>query len=468
MTEERSDPIGHRREKLDRLRARGINPYPYAYQRSHYNAEVTGSFDELEGKQVAVAGRIMSIRGHGKTSFFHIQDRTGQLQCYLRKDDIGDEQFEIFRDFDIGDMIGAGGEVFRTKRGEITVKVSSFEMLAKSLLPLPEKWHGLTDVDIRYRRRYLDLIVNPEVKTVFEARAKTLKSIRRFLDDRGFLAVETPVLQPLYGGAAARPFVTHHNTLDLKLYLRIADELYLKRLIVGGLDRVYEVCKDFRNEGMDREHNPEFTMVEFYAAYLDYHDIMDLFRELILYVAREVRGSETLQVGEKEIDISGDWPRRRLLEAIKEETGHDYSSCTVEEAKKMAESAGVDVADKKTRGQIIDAVFSHAVEPKIDTPVFIIDHPREISPLAKAHREDDTLAERFELFIGGKEVGNAFSELTDPDDQKARFESQGREAEAGDDEAHVMDEDYLRALSYGLPPTGGVGFGVDRLVMLLT
>ena len=410
----------------------------------------------------------MSVRGHGKTAFFHLQDQTGRLQGYLRKDAVDEDTFALFKDLDIGDVIGVSGEVFRTKTGEITVKAHKLEMLAKSLLPLPEKWHGLTDVDMRYRRRYLDLIVNPDVKAIFEARAKTLRAIRAFLDDHGFLEVETPVLQPLYGGAAARPFVTHHNTLDMKLYLRIADELYLKRLIVGGFDRVYEVCKDFRNEGMDREHNPEFTMVEFYAAYMDYHDIMKLFRELVLYVARGVRGAETLQVGEKVIDISGEWPQRPLLESIKEATGKDFSTDSVEDLRKLAESIGIDTEGKNTRGMIIDAVFSHKVQPGLIQPTFITDHPREISPLAKVNRRDETLAERFELYVGGKEIGNAFSELTDPDDQRARFESQAALAQAGDDEAHVMDEDYIRALSYGLPPTGGLGFGVDRLVMLLT
>jgi len=468
VTDEKTDPIAHRRQKLERLRSKGINPYPYRYARSHLCQDVTAGFEQLEGQDVAVAGRIMSVRGHGKTCFFHLQDQTGRLQCYLRKDVVGDDLFALFDDFDLGDIIGVDGEVFKTRTGEVTVKARRFEMLSKSLLPLPEKWHGLTDVDIRYRRRYLDLIVNPEVKAVFEARAKTLRTIRRFLDDNGFLEVETPILQPLYGGGAARPFVTHHNTLDMRLYLRIADELYLKRLIVGGFDRVYEVCKDFRNEGMDRDHNPEFTMVEFYMAYADYGDVMEFFRELVLTVAREVRGKETLQAGDQIIDISGPWEQKRLLDAIQEATGNDFSSASAEEMRKMAEDAGVDVENIHTRGQIIDAVFTHKVQPHLITPTFITDHPRDISPLAKAHRADSTLAERFEVFIAGREVGNAFSELTDPDDQRERFEAQAALAKAGDDEAHVMDEDYVRALSYGLPPTGGLGFGVDRLVMLLT
>jgi lysyl-tRNA synthetase class 2 len=468
MADEKSDPLVHRREKLERLRAKGINPFPYRYDRTHKLAEVAGGFEHLEGKTVAVAGRLMSVRGHGKTMFFHLQDQTGKLQGYLRQDAVDEDTFALFKDFDLGDIIGVSGEVFKTKTGETTVKVRKLEILAKSLLPLPEKWHGLTDVDIRFRRRYLDLIVNPEVMAIFEARTRTLRAVRAFLDSHGFLEVETPVLQPLYGGAAARPFVTHHNALDMRLYLRIADELYLKRLIVGGFDRVYEVCKDFRNEGMDREHNPEFTMVEFYAAYLDYHDIMKLFRELILHVAQEVRGNETLQLGEEVIDISGEWPEVPLLESIRKATGRDFSNSSVDEVRKLAEEIGVDVSGKKTWGQIIDEVFSEKVQPNLVHPTFITDHPREISPLAKANRRDETLAERFELFVGGKEIGNAFSELSDPDDQRERFESQGRQAGAGDDEAHVMDEDYLRALSYGMPPTGGLGFGVDRLVMLLT
>ena len=468
MSGEITDPIGHRRQKLERLRERGINPYPYRFVRSHLLGQVQTGFADLEGKTVTVAGRIMSIRAHGKTCFFHLQDQTGRLQCYLRQDVVGEAGYALFDDFDIGDVAGVTGEVFKTRTEEITIKAHGFEILAKSLLPLPEKWHGLTDVDLRFRRRYLDLIVNPDVKTVFEARAGALRAIRAFLDERGFLEVETPILQPLYGGAAARPFVTHHNALDLRLYLRIADELYLKRLIVGGFDRVYEVCKDFRNEGMDREHNPEFTMVELYMAYADYNDVMEFFRELLLFVAREVRGSETLQAGDRVIDISGTWEKRRLLETIKDATGFDFSSGTFDELRKFAEAAGVDVTGKKTRGHIIDAVFSHLVQPRLEKPTFILDHPREMSPLAKAHRVDPQLAERFELFIGGKEIGNAFSELTDPDDQRERFAAQKALADAGDEEAHVMDEDYLRALAHGLPPTGGLGFGVDRLVMLLT
>lgn len=468
MANEKTDPVGHRREKLLRLREKGVNPFPYRYDRSHRLGEVKQNSAALEGQNVSVAGRIMSVRAHGKTCFFHLQDQTGRLQCYLRKDVVGDQMYALFDDFDIGDIIGVNGEVFQTRTGEVTVRVQGFAMLAKSLLPLPEKWHGLTDVDIRYRRRYLDLIVNPEVKPVFEARAKTLRAIRSFLDNHGFLEVETPVLQPLYGGAAARPFITHHHKLDMKLYLRIADELYLKRLIVGGFDRVYEVCKDFRNEGMDREHNPEFTMVEFYMAYADYRDIMDLLKELILHTAREVRGEETVQSGERVIDISGLWEQKPLMQAIKDATGCDFSAESVVELRKMAESVGVDVTGKKTRGKLIDAVFSQRIQPQLERPTFITDYPREISPLAKVHREDATLAERFELFIGGKEIGNAFSELTDPDEQRKRFQAQAELAEAGDEEAHIMDEDYIRALEYGLPPTGGVGFGVDRLVMLLT
>jgi lysyl-tRNA synthetase class 2 len=468
MADEKSDPLVHRREKLERLRAKGINPFPYRYDRTHKLAEVAGGFEHLEGKTVAVAGRLMSVRGHGKTMFFHLQDQTGKLQGYLRQDAVDEDTFALFKDFDLGDIIGVSGEVFKTKTGETTVKVRKLEILAKSLLPLPEKWHGLTDVDIRFRRRYLDLIVNPEVMAIFAARTKTLRAVRAFLDKHGFLEVETPVLQPLYGGAAARPFVTHHNALDMRLYLRIADELYLKRLIVGGFDRVYEVCKDFRNEGMDREHNPEFTMVEFYAAYLDYHDIMKLFRELILHIAREVRGSETLQLGEEVIDISGEWPEVPLLESIRTATGRDFANSSIDEVRRLATEIGVDLTGKNTWGQIIDEVFSEKVQPNLVRPTFITDHPREISPLAKANRRDETLAERFELFVGGKEIGNAFSELSDPDDQRERFESQSRQAGAGDDEAHVMDEDYLRALSYGMPPTGGLGFGIDRLVMLLT
>ncbi len=468
MADDHSTPIEHRREKLERLRERGIDPYPYKFDRTHRLAEVSENFERLEGLTVSVAGRIMSIRGHGKTSFFHLQDQTGKLQSYVRKDSVDEETFSLFGDVDLGDIVGVSGEVFKTRTGEITVKVKTLVMLAKSRLPLPEKWHGLQDIDLRYRRRYLDLIVNPEVKDLFIARSKTIRAIRNFLDKHDFLEVETPILQPLYGGAAARPFTTHHNTLDMELYLRIADELYLKRLIVGGFDRVYEIAKDFRNEGMDREHNPEFTMVEYYMAYADYHDMMDLFRDLLLYVAREVRGEETLQLGDEIIDLSGEWPKIRLTDAIQAATGDDYLDCPVEEAKKMAEDSGVDVKGKRTLGQIIDAVFTHKVQPQLMKPTFITDHPRETSPLAKVHRDDDSLVERFEVFVGTKEIANAFSELSDPDDQRARFENQAVLSKAGDEEAHMMDEDFIRALSYGMPPTGGLGCGVDRLVMLLT
>jgi len=462
------DPLAFRRAKLEQWRRAGVDPFPPQFDRTHQARQVVDDFARMEGGAVRLAGRIMSWRGHGKSVFFHIQDATGQIQCYAKIDILGPDAFARLDWLDIGDFIGVAGTVFRTRTGEITVNLTEFVLLSKSLRPLPEKWHGLVDKEIRYRRRYLDLVTNPEVRELFVARATILSRIRRFLDARGFLEVETPVLQPIYGGAAARPFVTHHNALDAEFYLRIADELYLKRLLVGGYEKVYEVCKDFRNEGIDRDHNPEFTMIELYVAYADYRDIMSLFRELILDAAAVVRGAPTIEFEGRTIDLSAPWPEVPLLEAISARTGLDLANTDPARARALAWSVGVEIPDDASYGKVVDEVFSQRVQPHLIEPTFITDYPEEISPLAKKHRTRPGLVERFELFACRKEVGNAFSELNDPDDQRARFVAMAEAARRGDVEAHRLDEDFLLALEHGMPPTGGLGFGLDRLVMVLT
>jgi lysyl-tRNA synthetase class 2 len=406
----------------------------------------------------------------GKSTFAHIEDGSGRIQIYLRQDILGEEAYKFFkRDFDIGDFIGVTGYLFRTRTGEITLQANEFKMLAKSLHPLPEKWHGLKDVETRYRQRYLDLIANEEVREIFVIRARIVSALRRFLDERGFLEVETPVLQPIYGGAAARPFVTYHNVLDQDLYLRISDELYLKRLIIGGYERVYEIGKDFRNEGVSHKHNPEFTQLEFYQAYADYNDVMKVAEEMVSYVAQEVLGTTRITYQGNEIDLVPPWQRRSLRQAIKEETGIDYEDYPDAQSLYQAIRAiGGNVEPKATRGKLIDALLSNYVEPKLIQPTFLIDYPLEVSPLAKRKPGYPETVERFEGFVGGMEICNAFTELNDPLDQEERFLAQGRAYEAGDEEAHQMDEDFLIALSYGMPPTGGFGMGIDRLTMLLT
>ncbi|MDQ1328414.1 MAG: lysyl-tRNA synthetase, class [Candidatus Poribacteria bacterium] len=460
--------------KLDELRKAGIDPYPRKYNVEDYSAELIQKFSEVnefnEGQfPVKMAGRIMSIREHGKTAFLNIQDTTGNIQLYIRKDRIGDWSFdEVFKKLDIGDIIGVEGWVFRTRTGELTVLVEKIALLTKSLRPLPEKWHGLTDKEIRYRQRYTDLIVNPDVKKVFLTRTKIIQNIREFLNKRNFVEVETPVLQPIYGGAMARPFVTHHNALDMELYLRIADELYLKRLIVGGIDRVYEISKDFRNEGMDRDHNPEFTMLELYQAYADYNDMMVIAEEMVAYTAKEIYGTTVLNYQGDEIDFTPPWRRISMLDAIKDATGVDVKSASNEELLKIASERDPEIPKTTLRGKLIHFIFEEFVESNLIQPTFITDHPTEISPLAKKKTDDESLTERFEIFMGRLEVGNAFSELNDPIDQKERLLDQVKQREAGDDEAQVMDDDFIRALEYGMPPTGGLGIGIDRLVMLLT
>lgn len=466
-----SDLEKQRRIKLERIRGRGVDPYPPRVQRTHTVAEAILEFEAGKPeREMSLVGRLMSIRVMGKSTFAHIEDGSGRIQIYLRQDSLGEEACEFFkRDFDIGDFIGVTGQLFRTRTGEITLQVNDFKMLAKSLHPLPEKWHGLKDVEIRYRQRYLDLIANEEVREIFVIRARIVSALRRFLDERGFLEVETPVLQPIYGGAAARPFVTYHNVLDEDLYLRISDELYLKRLIIGGYERVYEMGKDFRNEGVSHKHNPEFTQLEFYQAYADYNDIMAMAEEMVSYGAQEVLGTTRITYQGTEIDLAPPWQRRSLRQAIKEESGIDYEDHPDAESLYQAIRAiSGNVEPKTTRGKLIDALLSNYVEPRLIQPTFLVDYPLDVSPLAKRKPGDPETVERFEGFAGGMEICNAFSELNDPVDQVERFLAQGRAYEAGDEEAHQMDEDFLTAMSYGMPPTGGFGMGIDRLTMLLT
>ncbi|NLM74001.1 MAG: lysine--tRNA ligase [Clostridiaceae bacterium] len=459
-----------RREKLKDLQNAGQDPFKIVkYDVTHHTAEIIENFEEFEGKDVSLAGRLMSKRGMGKSSFCDLQDRDGKIQLYVRINDIGAEEYENFKKLDLGDIIGVKGYVFRTKMGEISVHVTSYTLLSKSLRPLPEKFHGLKDPDTRYRQRYLDLIVNPEVRKTFMIRSKIISAIRRFLDNRGFLEVETPILNTIPGGAAARPFITHHNTLDIDMYLRIAPELYLKRLIVGGLERVYELGRMFRNEGMSIKHNPEFTMMEVYQAYTDYHGMMDLAESMISSVAQEVLGTTKISYQGTEIDLTPPWPRLTMVEAVKKYADVDFNNIkTDEEAIKAAKEKGLTIEGKPTKGEVLNLFFEEFAEQNLIQPTFIIDYPVEVSPLTKRKPDQPELTERFELFITGREFGNAYSELNDPIDQKERFLDQVRKREAGDEEANMMDDDFVTALEHGLPPTGGLGIGIDRLVMLLT
>jgi len=472
--EQISDLIKQRITKLEELRNLGIDPFPRKFEVNEYASGIIEKFSGLsdfsEGQFVVrLAGRVISIREHGKTGFMNIADSTGNVQLYIRKDRVGEQKFDdIYKRLDIGDIVGVEGWIFKTRTGELTVFIEDFTLLAKSLRPLPEKWHGLKDKETRYRQRYVDLIVNPEVKNVFLIRTKVIQTIREFLNERGFLEVETPTLQPIYGGASARPFITHHNALGINLYLRIADELYLKRLIVGGIEKVYEICKDFRNEGMDRDHNPEFTMMELYQAYSDYQDIMALTEELVSYTVRKIHGSNVISYQGDEIDFTPPWKRIPMLGAIKESLGMDISQKSREELTGIASKYDIETGEHTTRGKIISLLFEALVEHNLVQPTFITDHPVEVSPLAKKKVDDPSLTERFEMFIGRLELGNAFSELNDPIDQRERFLDQAKQREAGDEEAQMMDEDFIRALEYGMPPTGGLGIGIDRLVMLLT
>jgi len=459
-----------RREKLDALIQHGIEPYAYRFDVTHGSASIRERHAELEtsGERVRYAGRLMTKRGHGKAAFAHVKDALGLQQVYFREDVLGPEAFARAMDLDLGDWIGVEGPVFVTKTGEITVRAERVELLAKSLRPLPEKWHGLTDVEIRYRQRYTDLIVNDEVRRVFRERAAIIRALRAFLDARGFLEVETPVLQVAYGGASARPFVTHHNALDMPLYLRIADELYLKRLIVGGLERVYEISKDFRNEGIDRTHSPEFTMLEFYQAFADYEDTLETSQELILDAVKAVRGALQIPFDGATIDFTPPWRRLTIAEAAAEGLGMNQLPRDEKSLRDAAAEAGVPLDPGFGYGRILDEIVSAKVQPGLRNPTFLMDHPRESSPLAKVKRGNPDVVERFELVIAGMEVVNSFSEQNDPLEQRRAFEQQARLRERGDDEAQVLDQDYLRALEMGMPPTGGVGVGIDRLVMLLT
>lgn len=459
-----------RREKLEELQANGNNPFEIMkYDVDHHSREVKENFEELEGKQVSLAGRIMSKRVMGKASFCNIQDLEGNIQSYVARDSIGEEEYKAFKKMDIGDIVGLKGEVFKTKTGEISIHASAVSLLSKSLQILPEKFHGLTNTDIRYRQRYVDLIMNQDVKETFVKRSKIISCIRQYLDGNGFMEVETPILVPNAGGAAARPFDTHYNALDEDVHLRISLELYLKRLIVGGLERVYEIGRVFRNEGLDTRHNPEFTLLELYQAYTDYHGMMDLSENLYRHVAQEVLGTTLIKYGEVEIDLSKPFERLTMVEAVKKYAGVDFDEVkTEEEAKALADKKGVHYEARHKKGDILNLLFEEFVEEQLIQPTFIMDHPVEVSPLAKRIPGNPDYTERFELFITKREMANAFSELNDPIDQRGRFEAQEELKAQGDEEANSVDEDFLNALEHGMPPTGGIGIGIDRMVMLLT
>ena len=460
-----------RLEKMDALRERGVDPFGHRFDVTHHINEIIADKDALveNGTEVKIAGRIMAKRGQGKAGFANIADLSGNMQIYSRQDVVGEDMHWLFKKADIGDIVGITGQVFVTDRGELSIKVTHFDHLCKSMRPLPEKFHGLTDTETRYRQRYVDLIMNPEVKNTFVLRSKIVTAIRRYLDKRAFLEVETPVLHTLAGGANARPFITHHNALDIDLYMRIALELHLKRLIVGGMERVYEVGRVFRNEGIDTRHNPEFTLLEVYQAFGDYETMMDLTEDLFRTVAHEVLGTAVLDYGDYQVDLESPWRRVSMSDSVKEATGIDYASdMSDDEFRAAARARGLDIPDDMPRGKVLGELFDEAVEHTLIQPTFIIDYPVEISPLALRKASNPALTDRFELFIVGREHANAFSELNDPIDQRGRFEAQVEAKRQGDDEAHPMDEDFLQALEYGLPPTGGLGIGIDRMVMLLT
>jgi len=458
--------IHGKKEILRKIRSLGFDPYPYRFEKTHTLRAVIKGFEDLSSKEeiISLAGRLVSLRGHGKTYFAHLTDGQEKLQIYVRQDEVGERAYSLFKLLNVGDFLGAKGRLFRTKTGEPTLKVEEFELLSKSLRPLPEKWHGLQDKELRYRQRYLDLTANLQTRKVFEKRTEIIRFLRRFLDERGFWEVETPILQPLYGGAFAQPFLTHHQALDQTLFLRIADELYLKRLIVGGFEMVYEFGKDFRNEGMDRTHNPEFTQLELYQAYADYQDIMNLTEEMITDLAQAINGSLHLSYQGEPIDLSPPWRRLAVRDSLLNWGEVDIEKAPEEELRELCESQGIDTAELSGRGKLIEKLLDQLVEPKLRQPTFLIDYPQEISPLAKSHRSKPGVVERFELFIGGLELGNAFSELNDPEEQKDRFDKQI--AQKGEEDK--VDKDFLTALEYGMPPTGGLGIGIDRLVMLFT
>jgi len=458
-------------DKMHKIEEHGWKPFGYRFLYTHRAADIAAQFDELSEKEteVKMAGRIMAIRGHGKTCFMDMQDKTGRIQVYVRKDVLGEENYALIKLMDIGDTVGITGTAFRTHMGELSIKANSVEMLSKSLRPLPEKWHGLKDVETRYRQRYVDLIVNPEVRDTFVKRSQIIRSVREVLDSHDFLEVETPILNTIAGGAAARPFISYHNALDMQVYMRIAPELYLKRLIVGGMDRVYEMGRVFRNEGIDNRHNPEFTSVEIYQAFADYRDMMDLTEEVVVKTSEKVLGTTTINYEGTTIELASPWKRMSMIEAVKEYSGKDFTNVTdLEEARAIAKELNVAVEPSFGIGKIINACFEEYVEDKLIQPTFITGHPKEISPLAKSNPENPEITDRFEAYIYGREICNGFTELNDPIDQKERFLKQVEERANGDEEANMMDEDFVNALEYGLPPTGGLGIGIDRLVMFLT
>ncbi|MDK0840649.1 lysine--tRNA ligase [Clostridium perfringens] len=462
-----------RRQKLVELQEAGKDPFDvYKVERTHSSADVKDNFEELEGKEVKVAGRLMSKRGQGKVVFADLADLPGKIQLFIKIDNVGEEALKEFKTFDLGDWVAATGEVFKTKMGEVSVKVTSFELICKSLKPLPEKWHGLKDPDLRYRQREVDIITNPEVKDTFIKRSQIVKAIREFLDNRGFLEVDTPILSPIAGGAAARPFITHHNALDIDMYLRIATELYLKRLIVAGFEKVYEMGKNFRNEGVSVRHNPEFTAIELYEAYADYNDMMEIMENMIAYVCEKVNGSTKVTYEGTEIDFTPPWRRITMVDAVKEFAGIDFNEIkSDEEAQAIAKEKNLEFPkplDKVTKGEVLNMLFEEYGEDKLIQPTFLVDYPVEISPLTKKKRGNEMFTERFEGFVYGREVCNAYSELNDPIVQRERFEQQAREREYGDDEAYMLDEEFMSALETGMPPTGGLGIGIDRMIMFLT
>ena len=460
-----------RLDKMHKIEEKGLKPFGYRYEFTHRSGDVKENFDALAEAEteVKLAGRVMAIRGHGKTCFMDMQDKDGRIQVYVRKDVLGEENYALIKMMDIGDTVGVTGTVFRTHMGEVSIKAVALEMLSKSLRPLPEKWHGLKDVETRYRQRYVDLIVNPDVRDTFVKRSQIIRSVRDVLDSHGFLEVETPILNTIAGGAAARPFISYHNALDMQVYMRIAPELYLKRLIVGGMDRVYELGRVFRNEGIDNRHNPEFTSVEIYQAFADYRDMMDLTEEVVVKTAEKVLGTTKINYEGTEIELASPWKRISMIDAVKEYAGKDFTNVTdLEEARAMAKELNVEVEATWGIGKIINACFEEYVEDKLIQPTFITGHPKEISPLAKSNPENPEITDRFEAFIYGREICNGFTELNDPIDQRERFLKQVEERANGDEEANMMDEDFVTALEYGLPPTGGLGIGIDRLVMFLT